>query len=576
MISTVDRENISGGAAALATSQSQPLQAAAIVDSSDVSYVPSGTSNVRTVQDKLRDTVSVTDFMTAAQIADVNGPNPTLDVSAAVQDAIDYCIANKKDLVVDGLCRLGSPVNIDRQADGGEFDCYFTIASNSGGGFRVITGTPMFGTTLTNNGNPASQLVKFQNIRFEAESPTLDAFVLQDNKFLRMSFVSCSFRKIRCANSSGYFQSYYFVNCNARRWVGTFFGTTEACFDVHFDSGCIMEAGQTAIALGDPVGCSVTNSVIEGMGEHAITYRAAQGLTVGGMYFEDNASGDIFATSEQPSVYSENVVLFSNYHNSMAYTRPAVVWKNCQAGRSFGSVFAGEYAIGHLLLPTSHVEIEDRSLSTDVANRHTLKYFRDNSASPGGGSWTHGGAIKGYSVAQGGKLALGPLNNNVWRESVVINELGRLGVGLNDPARDIHVHGGQDGGYAYLSDDTLGKGYGGFIRGFGVVDHGGYLDLGTTQNGSFNNHLRINHLGGVLPLTNGNQPFGAPDQRWGAGFFTQLHPGPGGSLWSSGAGSPEGIVSAPVGSLWTRTDGAANSTLYVKESGAGATGWVAK
>jgi hypothetical protein len=46
--------------------------------------------------------------------------------------------------------------------------------------------------------------------------------------------------------------------------------------------------------------------------------------------------------------------------------------------------------------------------------------------------------------------------------------------------------------------------------------------------------------------------------------------------WSSGAGSPEGVVTAAVGSLYTRTDGGAGTTLYVKESGAGNTGWVAK
>jgi len=47
-------------------------------------------------------------------------------------------------------------------------------------------------------------------------------------------------------------------------------------------------------------------------------------------------------------------------------------------------------------------------------------------------------------------------------------------------------------------------------------------------------------------------------------------------VWRTGAGSPEGAVTAPVGSLFTRTDGGANTTLYVKESGAGNTGWVAK
>jgi hypothetical protein len=47
-------------------------------------------------------------------------------------------------------------------------------------------------------------------------------------------------------------------------------------------------------------------------------------------------------------------------------------------------------------------------------------------------------------------------------------------------------------------------------------------------------------------------------------------------LWRCGAGTPEGSVTAVVGSLYTRTDGGANTTLYVKESGTGNTGWVAK
>ena len=44
----------------------------------------------------------------------------------------------------------------------------------------------------------------------------------------------------------------------------------------------------------------------------------------------------------------------------------------------------------------------------------------------------------------------------------------------------------------------------------------------------------------------------------------------------SGAGTPESAVTAPVGSLFMRTNGGANTTLYVKESGSGNTGWVAK
>lgn len=43
-----------------------------------------------------------------------------------------------------------------------------------------------------------------------------------------------------------------------------------------------------------------------------------------------------------------------------------------------------------------------------------------------------------------------------------------------------------------------------------------------------------------------------------------------------GTGSPEGVVSAPVASLYLRADGVPGATLYVKEDGAGNTGWAAK
>lgn len=44
----------------------------------------------------------------------------------------------------------------------------------------------------------------------------------------------------------------------------------------------------------------------------------------------------------------------------------------------------------------------------------------------------------------------------------------------------------------------------------------------------------------------------------------------------AGSGSPEGAITAPVGSLFLRMDGGAGTTLYVKQSGTGNTGWVGK
>jgi hypothetical protein len=44
----------------------------------------------------------------------------------------------------------------------------------------------------------------------------------------------------------------------------------------------------------------------------------------------------------------------------------------------------------------------------------------------------------------------------------------------------------------------------------------------------------------------------------------------------SGADTPEAAVTAPVGSTFRRSNGGANTSFYVKESGTGNTGWVAK
>jgi len=49
----------------------------------------------------------------------------------------------------------------------------------------------------------------------------------------------------------------------------------------------------------------------------------------------------------------------------------------------------------------------------------------------------------------------------------------------------------------------------------------------------------------------------------------------GGIQISSGSGSPEGVLTDPVGSFYFRTNGAAGTLIYAKETGVGNTGWVA-
>lgn len=46
-----------------------------------------------------------------------------------------------------------------------------------------------------------------------------------------------------------------------------------------------------------------------------------------------------------------------------------------------------------------------------------------------------------------------------------------------------------------------------------------------------------------------------------------------GPIITSGTGSPEGVLTAPIGSVYLRTDGSTGSSVYFKETGSGNTGW---
>lgn len=64
--------------------------------------------------------------------------------------------------------------------------------------------------------------------------------------------------------------------------------------------------------------------------------------------------------------------------------------------------------------------------------------------------------------------------------------------------------------------------------------------------------------------------------KFDANNFLVIDGGLTGPTVTTGAGSPENVVTAPPGSMYTDTGGGAGTTLYIKESGSGDTGWIAK
>lgn len=99
-----------------------------------------------------------------------------------------------------------------------------------------------------------------------------------------------------------------------------------------------------------------------------------------------------------------------------------------------------------------------------------------------------------------------------------------------------------------------------------------YTDAGATYDAKFELSLADNGATAeVLELTSGYVQFsaGASVIRFGQDVSTTVE-------IIVGSGDPEGAQAAAVGSLFLRTDGGSGTTLYVKESGTGNTGWAAK
>lgn len=87
--------------------------------------------------------------------------------------------------------------------------------------------------------------------------------------------------------------------------------------------------------------------------------------------------------------------------------------------------------------------------------------------------------------------------------------------------------------------------------------------------------LLISTAGAVVPGANNTQPLGNSANRWSDVVSTQFTLGSTSITTSSGSGSPEGVITAPVGSTYINTAGTAGTIKYGKKSGTGNTGWVA-
>lgn len=189
------------------------------------------------------------------------------------------------------------------------------------------------------------------------------------------------------------------------------------------------------------------------------------------------------------------------------------------------------------------------------------------------GTWTLDAAINGGSfstqmqVTSDGQIVVTPTAGNTGSaglEYLIRSSSGGYGIGGNS--------GGSSAGLLLFSNS---------VRQIAIIDSVKQLNarsdynIGWASNGSvgafFNDTGLARSAAGVVEVNNGTN--GTLRDIVARKYLVGSSTGP---TWSSGSGSPESAVTAPVGSLYSRTDGGASTTLYVKESGSGNTGWVAK
>jgi len=143
------------------------------------------------------------------------------------------------------------------------------------------------------------------------------------------------------------------------------------------------------------------------------------------------------------------------------------------------------------------------------------------------------------------------------------NLLGSTGGAFGTGVGDVPI----DPAFGALGQMTLwsaGTQRGSFVSGYGVVlDSGSLVRFTSTANSQGTVDSGFSRLSaGIIAAGNGS----ASDY---SGFVQDLYR-------RMGSGTPEAAVTAPVGAVYHRTDGGAGTSFYVKESGSGNTGWVAK
>ena len=224
-------------------------------------FTQAGTGAIqRTVENKLKDTVSVKDFGAVG--------NGTTDDTAAIQAAINYCLSQATPLVngqslipvlkITGMCRITASLKIDRPE--GQTGFFRIMGDGVVGGFLTTAPITIISTNYvgSNVATPANSVlsnqVSFENLTFASTDGTNQARAIDLTKFVRTQITGCFFSGIGLNPNptNCYIQSCWIDNCFVRgvptKWLDTVDAydvrVTNSLFEVVSDT-CIYISGKT-------------------------------------------------------------------------------------------------------------------------------------------------------------------------------------------------------------------------------------------------------------------------------------------------------------------------------------------
>ena len=544
-----------------------------------VGYRPAGTGAVdTTVESKLREFVSVKDFGAVG--------DGVTDDTAAIQAAID---TGKDVIFPDASYKIAAPLQVGSQRLKGGVGIKWTNRAQSA---LLISGN--HAAFINKAGFPSFEIDGFY-VRYGTVTPT-DAGTSSEKIAFKFTANGASWPEyIRVKNCTvqGAWYGYYDdtgtylskltqIACrNTRTGFYKTLGTT-----IEFDS-CSSSDGIQGFNIFSVLSATLLNCAADALTIDNTTpnlsgnaFRFIPGLTITGWDGEYNT-----ITNKSAALSPELIPSYMRFHNTSATVTGIATLQNSlvssQANTGVTFFMVGDNSTVQFSGFDINKEASDLTFTGSLCPVYTV-YAANTSkttiigcdvAAPSGGTPTTRYSLFGTLSAYISVLN-SIYNNSTANLNLVVNQDALTAIKI--AGTSVKVSGTNNS--AIVGTETnlgLGQAYGGFGGEAATFQKDGNTALFsvTSASGSGVPASFARGNSGALQyfFKNGTAVGHIDVTSSGVQYFLDSS-----VFIMSGSGSPEGSLAAPMGSLYMRTDGGAGTTMYVKESGVGNTGWVAK